>query len=118
MIYSRALQEHSKHLHILFEHLSQAGLTLQGEKCTIGLTKVKYLGHLFLAKGMEPEYHKSAVVCDWDTSKSVSELESFLGLASYYRCYICQFADIAAPLNNLTNKAVSFAWYNKRQSVF
>ena len=75
-------------------------------KCTTGLTKVKYLGHLFSAKGMEPGHQKVFAVCDWDTLKNVSELKSFLGLASYYQCYICQFADIVTPLNNLTNKAV------------
>ena len=118
LIHSRTLEEHKDHLHILFERLSQAGLTLRGDKCTIGLTKVKYLGHLFSAKGMEPDHQKIAAVCDWDIPKNVSELKSFLGLASYYRRYICQFADIAAPLNNLTNKAVSFVWDNNCQSAF
>ena len=61
--------------------------------------------------------HISAV-CDWDTSKNVSELKSSLGLTSYYQCYICQFADIAAPLNNLTNKAVYFVWNNNCQTAF
>ena len=118
LIHSRTLEEHKDHLHILFECLSQAGLTLRGDKCTIGLTKVKYLGHLFSAKGMEPDHQKIAAVYDWDIPKNVSELKSFLGLASYYRRYICQFADIAAPLNNLTNKAVSFVWDNNYQSAF
>ena len=87
-------------------------------KCTIGLAKVKYLGHLFSAKDMEPHHKKIAAVCDWDTPRNVSELKSFLGLASYYRYFVCQFADIAAPLNNLTNKTVPFVWDNNCQSAF
>ena len=54
LIHAQTLQEHSEHLHILFECFSQAGSTLWGEKCTIGSTKVKYIGHLFSAKGTEP----------------------------------------------------------------
>lgn len=67
---------------------------------------------------MEPDPQKIDAVCDWDTPRNVSELRSFLGLASYYRHYIYCFADITAPLNNLTNKGVSFVWDNTCQSVF
>ena len=84
LIHSQTLQKLSEHLHILFERLFLAGLTLRDEKCTIGLTKVKYLGHLFSAKGMEPDHQKVSAVCDWETPKDVSELKSFLGLFSYY----------------------------------
>ena len=125
LIHSRTLQDHREHLHILFERLSRAGLTLRGDKCTIGLTKVKYLGHLFSAKGMEPDPQKVAAVSDWDIPNNVGELRSFLGLASYYlglasyyRRYIYQFADVAAPLNHLTNKGVHFVWDNNCQLAF
>ena len=118
LIHSRTLQDHREHLHILFERLSRAGLTLRGDKCTIGLTKVKYLGHLFSAKGMEPDLQKVAAVSDWDIPNNVGELRSFLGLASYYRRYIYQFADVAAPLNHLTNKGVHFVWDNNCQLAF
>ena len=118
LFHSRTLQDHREHLHILFERLSRAGLTLRGDKCTIGLTKVKYLGHLFLAKGMEPDPQKVAAVSDWDIPNNVGELRSFLGLASYYRRYIYQFADVAAPLNHLTNKGVHFVWDNNCQLAF
>ena len=103
---------------MLFKCLSQAGLTLRGDKCTIGLTKVKYLGHTFSGKGMEPDPQKIAAVSDWEIPNNVGELRSFLGLALYYRRYICQFADVAAPLNHLTNKGVSFIWDNNCQVAF
>ena len=62
LIHSQALQDHKEHLHILLEPLSQAGLTLRGDKCTIRVTKVKYLGHTFSSKGMEPDPQKVAAV--------------------------------------------------------
>ena len=36
----------------------------------------------------------------------------FLGLALYYRRFIQKFADVAAPLHNLTQKDVVFSWSN------
>ena len=118
LIHSQTLQDHKEHLHILFECLSQAGLTLRGDKCTIGLTKVKYLGHTVSGKSMEPDPQKIVAVSDWEIPNNVGELWSFLGLASYYRRYIYQFADIAALLNHLTNKGVPFIWDNNCQVAF
>ena len=37
-------------------------------------------------------------------------VKQFLDLVSYYRRYIAKFADIAAPLHNLTKKDVPFSW--------
>ena len=118
LIHSQTLQDHIQHLHILFDRLSSAGLTLRGDKCNIGLTKVKYLAHMFSAKGMEPDPQKVAAVCDWNIPRNITELRNFLGLASYYRRYIYHFADIVFPLNNLTNKRVPFVWSNDCQSAF
>ena len=38
------------------------------------------------------------------------ESQRLLGLASYYQWHIEMFADIAAPLHNLTKKDLHFSW--------
>jgi len=43
---------------------------------------------------------------------------SFLGLASYYRRFICRFAEVAAPLHRLQEKAISFQWSEQCNSAF
>ena len=67
---------------------------------------------------MEPGPQKIVAVSDWETPNNVGKLQSFLGLASYYQHYICQFAGVAAPLNHLTNKGVPFIWDNNCQVAF
>ena len=118
LVHSATVEEHKDHLRVLFQRLSSAGLTLRGKKCHIGMTKVTYLGHQFSAAGMEPDDQKVAAVQEWETPKNVSDLKSFLGLASYYRRYISNFADIAAPLHHLTEKGVPFVWDADCQSAF
>ena len=49
---------------------------------------------------------------------NVSNLRSFLGLASYYHHYIHNFSYIAAPLHQLTNKGISFDWNESCQVAF
>ena len=118
LVHSATMEEHKAHLHALFQRISAAGLTLRGKKCHLGMSKVTYLGHEFSAAGTEPDSQKMAAVQEWEAPKDVTDLRSFLGLASYYRRYISNFADIAAPLHHLTDKGVPFVWDAECQSAF
>ena len=118
LVHSQTAAEHKEHLRAVFSKLESAGLTLNGCKCTIGMCQVKYLGHVFSSNGMEPDPAKTSAVCNWSTPSDTSNLCSFLGLASYYRRYIHNFAEIAAPLHQLTNKGVKFEWTPSCQLAF
>ena len=106
------------YMYLLFQRLSSAGLTLRGKKCQIGMTKITYFGYNFSAAGMEPDKEKVVAVLEWETPKNVSDVRRFLGLASYYRRYISNFADITAPLHHLTEKGVTFVWDADCQLAF
>ena len=118
LIHSATIEQHKAHLREIFERLQQAGLTLRGKKCRLGLSKVAYLGHIFSADGMSPDDQKSEAIRSWPTPTTLQELKSFLGLASYYRRYVKNFADIAAPLNLLTQKDSPFVWDSSCQNAF
>ena len=47
---------------------------------------------------------------EWPTPKSVTEVQSFLGLAGYYRRFVRSFSDVARPLHRLTEKGQEFQW--------
>ena len=42
----------------------------------------------------------------------------FLGIASYYYCYIHKFANIAGPLHQLTQKGNTFEWTSTCKKTF
>ena len=46
----------------------------------------------------------------WPLPTNFTALKQFLGLASYYWCYVENFATMAAPLRTLTRKNVPFQW--------
>ena len=110
LIHSKDEQTHKSHLETVFQRLSNAGLTLRGTKCHIGMSSVQYLGHVFSSDGMSPDPNKIKVVTDWPTPTNITEVRQFLGLASYYRRYIQNFSSIATPLHKLTQKGIPFSW--------
>ena len=118
LVYSSDERSHKQHLRQVFQRLVDYGLTLHGEKCAIGVQEVSYLGHTFTKHGMIPDPSKVKAIQNWPTPSSVTEVQRFLGLASYYRRYIKNFANIASPLYHLTNKGVTFQWTNPCQEAF
>ena len=118
LIHSSSEKQHKEHLESVFQRLTNAGLTLRGTKCQIGMSQVCYLGHVFTGKGMQPDPKKVSSVQDWPTPTDVTTLRQFIGLASYYRRYIKKFADIAYPLHKLTQKNAPFVWTEECAAAF
>ena len=55
---------------------------------------------------------------DWKAPTSVLEVQSFLGLPGYYRCFILDFSKIAKPMTSLLQKDKKFAWTEECEVAF
>ena len=60
---------------------------------------------------MDPK--KIEVVVEWKPPRNVTEVRSFLGLASYYRRFVKGFSMTTAPMTRLLQKNVKFEWSEK-----
>ena len=116
----KLFEEHLTRLRIVLERLDQAGLTLKPSKCQWARTEVKYLGHLIDGTGIRPDPAKCTAVEDFPIPTNRTEVRAFLGLASYYRRFIKDFADIAKPLTELTKTKTNckFEWSEEAQNAF
>ncbi|WMV32245.1 hypothetical protein MTR67_025630 [Solanum verrucosum] len=71
------------------------------------LDKVTFFGHVVLREGVMVDPQKIDVVTNWVRPSSVTEVKSFVGLASYYRRFVKNFASIATHLTSLAKKEAS-----------
>ena len=99
------------------ERLRKAGLKLQPTKCHFIQTEVEYLGHVISPEGLKTNEKLVAAVKEFPTPKGIKELRRFLGLSSYYRRFIPQFAKLAGPLHNFTREGVGFQWSDSCQVI-
>lgn len=116
--FSTTVNEHLDRLEEVFSRLSEAGLTLNPAKCSLFRSSVGYLGHVISGEGVATDPSKISTVVSWPTPSCSKDLSSFLGLASYYRRFVPNFASIAAPLFCLTRKGKEFHWTSDCQHAF
>ena len=69
-------------------------------------------------EGVPTDPEKTAKVARWPTPTLVLRVQQFLGLASYYRRLVCNFAENAKPLHRLTEHGKKFVWMLECEIAF
>ncbi len=106
IVYSGTWKEHLVHLEQVFSRLKQAGLTVKANKCQIGMQECVYLGHVVGKGQVRPEPSKLEAVVAFPVPKTKKDVRAFLELSGYYRRFIPNYSSVAAPLSDLTKKAL------------
>ncbi|KAA0056594.1 Retrovirus-related Pol polyprotein from transposon 297 family [Cucumis melo var. makuwa] len=81
------------------------------------ISRINYLGHWISKKGVEADGEKVKSMVNWPQPTSVSELRGFLGLTGYYRRFVKNYGNIAAPLTKLLQKN-GFHWGEDATAAF
>lgn len=110
IIFSHTVEGHLQRLTEVLQRLKEAGLKIKPNKCHLLRKSVRYLGYVVSEKGLTADADKVKCVENWPTPTDQESLRQFLGFASYYRKFIRNFANIAAPLHALTDKSKPWLW--------
>jgi Reverse transcriptase (RNA-dependent DNA polymerase) len=118
LIFSRTEEDHFRHVKLVLKRLRQHKLFAKLSKCEFNRTSLPFLGHVVGQNGVIMQHSKVHALAAWPRLTTVTEVQSFLGLANYYRRFIRDFARISAPLSELTKKGVPFEWGRTRKIPF
>jgi hypothetical protein len=118
LVFSKMIEEHEEHLRLVLEKLRSNQLYGKFSKCEFWLTEVAFLGHIISAGGVSVDPGKVKAVLNWMPPATISEIQSFLGLAGYYRRIIKDFSKIAKPMTKLQEKNKAFEWTKECQDSF
>lgn len=118
IIHSKDFEGHMEALQKVFSAVGRSGLKLKPKKCRLFQSTVTFLGHTVSEQGVGPDPANVVKVENYPRPRNVTEVKSFLGLASYYRRFIKDFAQIANPLTELTKKDKDFEWSTECEVAF
>lgn len=108
MIATNTFEENIQILKEVFQILVDNLVDLKLEKCSFLQSELSYLGYVINEIGIKPSPVNIAAVTQFPVPQNVKHVQSFIGLASYFRRFVKDFANTAKPLYDLLRKNAKF----------
>jgi hypothetical protein len=114
LCYSEMEKEHLLCLTKLFAILRKYGMKINMDKSIFARKQVAHLGHIITSSGVQMDTAKLKKMEDLPIPTTRKQLKGLLGIASYYRRFVKEFAKIVRPLTNMLRQNVEFLWGDKQ----
>jgi ribonuclease HI len=116
--YFKSDSDHEEHLRLVLQKLQDNQLYAKYNKYEFWIGEVPFLGHIISNGGISVDPAKVKDIVVWSIPTTVTKIQSFLGLAGYYRRFIEGFSKIAKSITSLLEKEREFKWDEKCQDSF
>ncbi|MBW0507303.1 hypothetical protein O181_047018 [Austropuccinia psidii MF-1] len=118
IIYSETWEEHVQYIDRVLSMCTPINLKTSLKKCNFFQQELLAPGHKVSGLSLAIDQNKVAAVLKKPVPKSIKEMQSFLGSASYYRNHIKNFAHIASSLYKLCSKDVIFEITKEKRDAY
>ena len=120
IIFSKSEKEHILHIEKVISAITNAKLKLNTEKCEFFKKEIKALGHIINQNGHRIDDENIKKATEFPIPRTGRQIQSFLGITNFARSYVQNYAEIAAPLDELRNvkKFKKNTWTSEHQNSF
>jgi len=119
LVYADTEKRHNDTVKEVLKRLQTNGLALSLEKCVWKAWEVEFLGYIIGREGIKMSTEKVEAVLGWKTPQNLTEVQSFLGFANFYRHFMKDYSRVARPLMELTKKqGREWAWNQEVEAAF
>jgi hypothetical protein len=115
LVASSSWEEHLQDVRCVLTKPQDAGLTARPSKIFSGFQELEFLGHVVGNGTRKPVQKKVKKILSISTPTTKRQIRSLLGLISYYRRFVPNFAELTAPISDLLSGKASrkFIWSEK-----
>ena len=118
VVFADTVSNYLERLGQVWDRCRKAGLKLKPRKCQLLRSSVAFLGLVIDADGVHTDPDKVRRIQEWPVPRNLHHVRSFVGLTSYYRRFIQDYAKKAEPLHRLTKKDVPFEGTDETEAAF
>ena len=110
LVFGSNQEEHDRCLLAALQRITEAGATLNPDKCEIGKQRLKFLGHVIDQNGIQADPEKTEAIMKMPQPTSVPELRRFMGMVNQLGKFTSSLADLTQPLRALLSKSSTWLW--------
>jgi len=119
LVYAKTIEKHDRIIQEVLRRLRANRLAVSPDKCVWRTHTVEFLGYLVGQDGIKMSPLKIEAVLEWKTPGTLTEVQSFLGFANFYRRFIQDYSRVARPLTELAKGSTKdWKWTPKADRAF
>ena len=107
-IYLNSIEDHKKHLGVVFERLCQNKLYLKWKKCELYAKCIECLGHIIDDQGIYPDVAKLNRIQEWHVPRTYNDIQLFVGLVNYISNFLHDISAYTGLLMAMTQNRSPF----------
>ena len=125
VLWGKDFNDHMASLHEVFKRYSIHNVNVKISKCHFACSRTEFVGHqVEVGEGVKVCQKKVKAILEMGEPATVQDLKSFIGMCSYYKRFIKDFAHLAMPLRRIENifktktQSIGLLWKDNQRKSF